>query len=298
MCLTGPPLRATGMPYDVRRAHPYSVYPELEFDIPTRTEGDSYARYLLHLDEIKQSIHIIDQVLHQMPDGPVMAKLPRLLRVPPGRAFVAIESPRGQYGVLRHQRRLRPALPAAHPRPLVLQPAGGRPADARPPGRGHDGHHGQPRPDHGRGRQVTRRLSRPWSRLTLAGKIILPLLALVAVLTMALLVWRRAGLIPCLVDMGCWTRVGANIGIVRFVVAATAILLLTVPTAFMIIFFEMKVIAFVNLRIGPNRVGPVGHARLDRPRLQGAGQGGLHAHRRRRAGLHPGAGRRLPRQRS
>ena len=72
------------MPYDVRRAHPYSVYPELEFDIPTRTDGDSYARYLLHLEEIKQSIHIIDQVLHQMPDGPVMAKLPRLLRVPPG----------------------------------------------------------------------------------------------------------------------------------------------------------------------------------------------------------------------
>ncbi len=97
-CVTGPPLRATGVPYDVRRAHPYSVYPELEFDIPTRTEGDSYARYLLHLEEIRQSIRIIDQVLHQMPDGPVMAKLPRLLRVPPGRAWVAFESPRGQYG--------------------------------------------------------------------------------------------------------------------------------------------------------------------------------------------------------
>jgi len=97
-CVTGPPLRATGIPYDVRRAHPYSVYPELEFDIPTRTEGDSYARYLLHLDEIRESIRIIDQVLHQMPDGPVMAKLPRLLRVPPGRAWVAFESPRGQYG--------------------------------------------------------------------------------------------------------------------------------------------------------------------------------------------------------
>lgn len=98
MVLSGPPLRATGIPYDVRRAHPYSVYPELEFDIPTRTEGDSWARYWLHLEEIKQSIHIIDQVLHQMPDGPVMAKLPRLLRVPPGRAWVAFESPRGQYG--------------------------------------------------------------------------------------------------------------------------------------------------------------------------------------------------------
>jgi len=99
MCLSGPPLRATGIPYDVRRAHPYSVYPELEFDIPTREEGDSYARYLLHLDEIRQSIHIIDQVLHQLPDGPVMAKLPRLLRPRPGRAWAAIESPRGQYGV-------------------------------------------------------------------------------------------------------------------------------------------------------------------------------------------------------
>ncbi len=99
MCLSGPPLRATGIPYDVRRAHPYSVYPELEFEIPTREEGDSYARYLLHLDEIKQSIHIIDQVLEKMPDGPITAKLPRLLRPRPGRAFAAIESPRGQYAV-------------------------------------------------------------------------------------------------------------------------------------------------------------------------------------------------------
>ncbi|CAN5735839.1 NADH-quinone oxidoreductase subunit NuoD [soil metagenome] len=94
---SGPVLRATGVPYDVRRAHPYSVYPELEFDIPTRTEGDSYARYLLHIDEIRESIRIIDQVLHEMPDGPVMAKIPRLIRIPPGRAFISVESPRGQY---------------------------------------------------------------------------------------------------------------------------------------------------------------------------------------------------------
>jgi NADH-quinone oxidoreductase subunit D len=99
MCLSGPPLRATGIPYDVRRAHPYGVYPELDFEIPTREEGDSYARYMLRLDEIRQSIHIIDQVLHQMPDGPIAAKLPRLLRPRPGRAFAAIESPRGQYAV-------------------------------------------------------------------------------------------------------------------------------------------------------------------------------------------------------
>ena len=97
LCVTGPNLRAAGVPYDVRRAHPYSVYPELEFDIPTREEGDSYARYLLHIDEIRESIRIIDQTLHQMPDGPIMAKIPRMIRIPPGRAFISIESPRGQY---------------------------------------------------------------------------------------------------------------------------------------------------------------------------------------------------------
>ena len=96
-CLSGPVLRASGVPYDVRRAHPYSVYPELEFDVPTRGEGDAYARYLIHVDEIRESIRIIDQVIHEMPDGPVMAKIPRLIRIPPGRAFIAVESPRGQY---------------------------------------------------------------------------------------------------------------------------------------------------------------------------------------------------------
>ena len=97
MVMTGPNLRATGVPFDIRRAHPYSVFPELEFDIPTRSEGDCLARYLLRMDEIKQSLRIIDQCLHHMPDGPVMAKLPRLLRPRPGRAYAAVEGPRGQY---------------------------------------------------------------------------------------------------------------------------------------------------------------------------------------------------------
>jgi NADH-quinone oxidoreductase subunit D len=99
MCMTGPNLRATGIPFDMRRAHPYSVFPELEFDIPTREEGDCLARYLVRMDEVKQSLRIIDQCLHNMPDGPVLAKLPRLLRPRPGRAYAAIEAPRGQYGI-------------------------------------------------------------------------------------------------------------------------------------------------------------------------------------------------------
>lgn len=99
MCVSGPNLRATGVPFDIRRAHPYSVYPEIDFDIPTRSEGDSLARYLIRVDEVKQSLRIIDQVLHAMPDGPIMAKLPRLLRPRPGRAYGAVEGPRGQYAV-------------------------------------------------------------------------------------------------------------------------------------------------------------------------------------------------------
>ncbi len=97
MCMTGPSIRASGVPLDMRRAHPYSIYPELDFDIPTRSEGDCLARYLLRLDEIKQSLRIIDQCLNKMPDGPIIAKLPRLLRPRPGRAYAAVEGPRGQY---------------------------------------------------------------------------------------------------------------------------------------------------------------------------------------------------------
>jgi NADH-quinone oxidoreductase subunit D len=96
--VSGPNLRASGVAFDVRKAHPYSIYPELEFDIPTRTEGDSLARYLLRMEEIKQSIRIIDQCLENMPDGPIMAKLPRLIRPRPGRAWAAVEGPRGLYG--------------------------------------------------------------------------------------------------------------------------------------------------------------------------------------------------------
>src|SRR4051812_21218720 len=96
--MTGPNLRATGVPFDIRRAHPYSIYPEIDFEIPTRAEGDSLARYLLRVEEIKQSLRIIDQCLEQMPDGPIMAKMPRLIRPRPGRAWAAVESPRGLFG--------------------------------------------------------------------------------------------------------------------------------------------------------------------------------------------------------
>jgi len=101
--VTGPNLRATGVPFDVRRAHPYSLYQELDFDIPTRAEGDSYARYLLRLDEIRESIRIIDQCLHEMPDGPIMARIPRLIRIPPGRALCGDRESARRVRVLRDE---------------------------------------------------------------------------------------------------------------------------------------------------------------------------------------------------
>ena len=100
-------------------------------------------------------------------------------------------------------------------------------------------------------------ITRPWNRLSLAGKIVLPLLILLAALTVLLLVGWVSGFLPWLVQAVLDT-LGANIGIVRFVIAATVVLLITVPTAFLMIFLEMKLIAFVNLRLGPNRIGPWG----------------------------------------
>ena len=97
---TGPVARGSGIEYDVRRAEPYSVYPELDFDIPTYPEGDSMARYLVHMDEIEQSLRIIEQALDKLPDGPVMApKVPKLIKPAKGDYYAAVEAARGSFGV-------------------------------------------------------------------------------------------------------------------------------------------------------------------------------------------------------
>src|SRR3990170_1689815 len=100
-------------------------------------------------------------------------------------------------------------------------------------------------------------ISRPWNRLSLAGKIILPLFVLLVVLTIALIAGWQIGLIPAALNVGA-DLINSNIDIFRFILTATAILLVTIPVAFVIIFMEMKVIAFLASRIGPNRTGPWG----------------------------------------
>ena len=119
--VTGPMLRAAGLAWDIRKAEPYSDYDKFDFDIPTRTESDVYARYQVRLEEMRQSARIVRQALEGMPSGPHVADAPGIVLpdrekmktemealiyhfkivtdgfpVPPGEVYQAIESPRGE----------------------------------------------------------------------------------------------------------------------------------------------------------------------------------------------------------
>jgi NADH-quinone oxidoreductase subunit D len=92
--VTGPVLRGSGVKYDVRKVEPYGAYADLEFDIPTFEEGDSYARFMVRFEEMKQSIRIIRQALEKLPKGPIARKAP--LAIPEGEAIGRVESARGE----------------------------------------------------------------------------------------------------------------------------------------------------------------------------------------------------------
>ncbi|MGZ6347450.1 MAG: NADH-quinone oxidoreductase subunit D [Anaerolineales bacterium] len=95
----GPILRSSGIPYDVRRADPYSIYDRFEFDIPVRYHGDVYDRFLLRLDEIRQSLRILQQVVRDIPGGPIQTGKPQYqVRVPVGESYGRIEGPKGELG--------------------------------------------------------------------------------------------------------------------------------------------------------------------------------------------------------
>lgn len=121
--MTGPVGRAAGVDYDVRKDYPYSIYPEVEFDVPLGTTGDCFDRYLVRIEEMKQSIRILRQCAKQVPDGPVMVDDPRValppkrdtyntiesmirhfkhivdgIKVPPGEAYTFVEGGNGELG--------------------------------------------------------------------------------------------------------------------------------------------------------------------------------------------------------
>ncbi len=97
--ITGPVLRAAGVPYDVRRAQPYGIYDRFDFDVALRHNGDLYDNYLIRLDEIRQSLRILQQAIKQLPAGPIIAGKPQYqVRVPAGEAYGRIEAPKGELG--------------------------------------------------------------------------------------------------------------------------------------------------------------------------------------------------------
>ena len=96
--VTGPVLRAAGLRDDLRIKRPYGIYNRFQFDIPTGTVGDNWERYLMRVLEIKESAKIIVQALEGLPEGPVMAKIPKMIKPPVGEVYHANESPRGELG--------------------------------------------------------------------------------------------------------------------------------------------------------------------------------------------------------
>lgn len=101
--LVGPNLRASGVRWDIRRDIPYSVYPELDFEVPVgRGErgavGDSYDRYHVRIRELTESCRILRQCIRRLPDGPAIAKVARKFKPPRGETYVRVEAPRGDMG--------------------------------------------------------------------------------------------------------------------------------------------------------------------------------------------------------
>ncbi len=101
--LSGPMIRGSGIPLDLRRDRPYSIYDQLEFDVCVGTGahgtlGDCWDRYFVKMLEMRESVRIIRQCIAQMPEGPFRAKLPRALKIPPGEVYAEFENPRGHLG--------------------------------------------------------------------------------------------------------------------------------------------------------------------------------------------------------
>jgi len=96
--VSGPILRSTGVAWDIRKADPYCVYDRMEFDIPVGYRGDNYDRFLVRMEEMRQSVRILRQALEQLPPGPFKTDIPLALRPPVGETYARVESPKGELG--------------------------------------------------------------------------------------------------------------------------------------------------------------------------------------------------------
>lgn len=98
MGVSGPVLRGSGVKWDLRKAQPYAAYDEFDFEIPTGENGDTYDRYLVRMEEMRQSVRIIEQAIETLPEGPIAARVGKILKPPPGEVYHAIEAPKGELG--------------------------------------------------------------------------------------------------------------------------------------------------------------------------------------------------------
>lgn len=96
--VTGPILRASGIPYDVRKAEPYGIYDRFNFQVPVRYNGDCYDRYMVRIAEMRESVKIVQKALDDLPAGEIRARMPKVLRPPKGSAYARIEAPKGEIG--------------------------------------------------------------------------------------------------------------------------------------------------------------------------------------------------------
>ena len=96
--VTGPVLRASGVKWDLRKAQPYAAYKDVDFEIPTGDNGDTFDRYMVRVKEMHQSVRIIRQCVEKLPEGPIMAKVPKIMKPPVGEVYHSIEAPKGELG--------------------------------------------------------------------------------------------------------------------------------------------------------------------------------------------------------
>lgn len=96
--MSGINLRSTGFDWDLRKKKPYSIYDRFDFTIPVGENGDCFDRYILHIEEMTQSLHIVEQAVDNVPDGPHIGKVPKFVRVPAGEYYSGIEGAKGELG--------------------------------------------------------------------------------------------------------------------------------------------------------------------------------------------------------
>jgi NADH-quinone oxidoreductase subunit D len=96
--VTGPVLRGSGVKWDIRKAQPYEAYDKVEFEVPTGTHGDTYDRYLVRIQEMRQSVRIIRQCVERLAPGPIFGKVGKVIKPPVGEVYHSIEAPKGELG--------------------------------------------------------------------------------------------------------------------------------------------------------------------------------------------------------